>query len=437
MLFKSQFYTSLAAFRRFSTKCDLAVVGGGIIGTATAREVLKRRKIRVVLLEKESQLAVHQTGHNSGVIHAGVYYPPGSLKAKLCVESLNKIYDFCDENDVRYKRCGKLIVATNVQEETNLLKIFERGLANRVPGVEVVNAKSIPEIQPKCRGIRAIWSPNTGIIDYKKLTEVFADDFKRMGGDVKLDYKVESFKEGPDPERPVLMKSTKGEVIEAGNVVTCAGLYSDHIARMTGCKATPKIIPFRGEYLLLKPRLAKVIKTNIYPVPNPKLPFLGVHFTPRVNGDVWIGPNAILAGRREGYRWWQVSPLELFETLTYPGLSRLTLKHFSPGVGEFVRSAFPILVWKKLKTYIPDMKITDVKYMSGLSGVRAQAVNEDGSFVDDFLFDYGKEGVWKRVMHCRNAPSPAATSSFGISRMLVDEIERNFQLRDSEWGKEE
>lgn len=256
----------------------------------------------MVLLEKEDRLAVHQTGHNSGVLHCGIYYTPGSLRAKLCVQGIKLMYDYCDKKKIPYKKCGKLIVATNEEELKRLKDLFDRGIQNGVPDLEIYCQSEIHKIEPHCCGVGAIYSPITGIVDYAKVTETMGKDFKQCGGDVKVSFHVDKFEDSKDPLYPVKITSKSKEVVEAKHVLVCAGLFSDRLAVKTGCPRNPQIVPFRGEYLILLPQKRNLVKGNIYPVPDPRLPFLGVHCTPRMDGNIWLGPNAVVAFKREGYR---------------------------------------------------------------------------------------------------------------------------------------
>ncbi|XP_058057379.1 L-2-hydroxyglutarate dehydrogenase, mitochondrial [Anopheles bellator] len=410
---------------------DIVVVGGGIVGTASAREILLRHPtLRVAVVEKEPQLAFHQSGHNSGVIHAGIYYKPGSLKAKLCVEGLHLSYKYFDEKSVPYKKVGKLIVATTPVEVERLNDLYQRSLANNVPGVQLVDAAKIKEIEPFCNGLKAIWSPHTGIVDWRMVTQYYARDFKAAGGDVYVNFKVSKFSEAPDHlDYPIVVRSAKGDTIRARNILTCGGLQSDKLAEMTGCSAVPKIVPFRGEYLLLHPDKCHMVRGNIYPVPDPRFPFLGVHFTPRMDGSVWLGPNAVLAFRREGYKWSDINVPELIDALRFPGLIKMASRFIGAGMMEVARSAIIPLQVRELQKFIPDIQEYDVS--RGPAGVRAQALDNEGNLVDDFVFDHGKgnTALSRNILHCRNAPSPGATSSLSIAKMIADKIEEEFHIK--------
>lgn len=397
---------------------DVAIVGGGIVGLATARELLGRYPaLSLIVLEKDDVLAGQQTGHNSGVIHSGIYYKPGSLKARLCTEGRRALWDYCDDNGIPYKNVGKLIVATEERELPMLHELYQRGLANGIENLQLVDAAGIAEREPHCRGIEAIFSPVTGIVDYGEVARAYAKDVGNAGGTVETGRRVNEIRRGATTS---LLHTARGDV-EAKYVISCAGLQADRVAKMTGGSSDPKIVPFRGDYLILRPEKRYLVKGNIYPVPDPEFPFLGVHFTPRMNGDIWLGPNAVLAFAREGYRFTTIDPRDLFETLTYPGFLKMAGKYLSTGLGEMYRDLDRAAYVKALQRYIPELRVEDT--LPGPSGVRAQAMNGDGSLVDDFVFD-GDD----RVVHVRNAPSPAATSSLAIGKYVAGDAVRRFGL---------
>jgi L-2-hydroxyglutarate oxidase LhgO len=397
---------------------DIAVVGGGIVGLATARELKVRHPdLSVAGVEKENAFNQHQTGHNSGVIHSGIYYKPGSFKAKLCVEGRKLAWQYCDAKNIPYHNVGKLIVATEESELARLNDLWERGRANGVDGLEMLDAAGIREREPHCRGIKAIFSPVTGIVDWGRVSSSYADDAKALGAEFFLDHEVI----GITRRAGVTVLHTKNGDIEAKNVITCGGLYSAKLARMTGGERDPKIVPFRGDYLILRPEKAHLVKGNIYPVPDPEFPFLGVHFTPRMDGSIWLGPNAVLAFAREGYSFLTINPPELWDALTYPGFFKMATKYWKMGAGEMYRDVVRGAYVRALQRYIPELQPEDC--LSGPSGVRAQAMASDGSLVDDFVFE-GAEGI----VHVRNAPSPAATSSLAIGKQIADDAERRFGL---------
>uniref|UniRef100_T1PAR0 L-2-hydroxyglutarate dehydrogenase, mitochondrial n=1 Tax=Musca domestica TaxID=7370 RepID=T1PAR0_MUSDO len=393
---------------------------------------MRHPSMKIAILEKEPKLAFHQSGHNSGVIHAGIYYKPGTLKAKLCVEGLHLAYKYLDAKGIPYKKCGKLIVATDELEVSRLKDLHERGIKNNVPDLQLIEGSKIQEVEPYCKGLKALWSPQTGIVDWGLVTEYFGQDFKQAGGDIYLDFKVTKFEESKNEgssEYPVTIRGGRPhQVIRSRNVLTCGGLQSDLIAEKTGCPRSPRIIPFRGEYLLLAKEKCHMVRGNIYPVPDPRFPFLGVHFTPRMDGSVWLGPNAVLAFKREGYKWGDLNLLELFDALRYPGFLKMASKYIGFGLKEMSKSAFIPLQVKDLQKFIPDITEYDVR--RGPAGVRAQALDMDGNLVDDFVFDrgVGAGSLATRVLHCRNAPSPGATSSLAIAKMVADKIEHEFGI---------
>ncbi|CAH0714504.1 unnamed protein product, partial [Brenthis ino] len=419
--------------RRFSDetrrKYDIVVIGGGIVGSASARELLLRHPtLQIALVEKEKTFAFHQSGNNSGVIHAGIYYKPGSLKAKLCVEGLNLAYKYLDEKGIKYSKCGKLIVATSRLEVPRLLDLYERGLKNGVKDIRLLDSKELKELEPHCNGLQALWSPHTGIVDWGEVTNSYVHDFEKCGGKTYLNFEVNRFIESEDSDYPVTITDSKENTIQAKYVLTCCGLQSDTVAILTGCPEEPKIIPFRGEYLYLVPQKSYLTKTNIYPVPDPRFPFLGVHLTPRIDGRVIVGPNAILAFCKEGYRWGDVNIKELKDIVTFSGFRKMALKYAGFGLKEMTRSLLVPLQVMQIQKYIQDITSSDVE--RGPAGVRAQAMGKDGTLIEDFVFDSkpGSGAIGSRVLHCRNAPSPGATSSLAIAKMIADKIKDEFHL---------
>jgi L-2-hydroxyglutarate oxidase len=392
---------------------DRVVVGAGILGLAVARESLIRHPgSRVLVLDKEPSIAFHQTGRNSGVIHAGIYYAPGSLKARLCVEGGGALYRYCDEKNIPYERCGKLIVATSEDELRPLEELHRRAQANAVPGVEIVDQAGLAELEPQAAGIRGLHSPATGIVDFRRVADAFADDVRRMGGAIETGTAVLGIKAGA---RDAELQTTKGAV-QAGTVITCAGLQSDWLARLTGAAPSPKIVPFRGRYYSLRPSARGLVRGLLYPVPDPAFPFLGVHFTKQISGDVWVGPNAVLALAREGYRTRDVSPRELWETISYRGFRALARRYWRVGLSEMRGDLSKRTFTRALQRLVPAVRAEDLAQAH--AGIRAQALSEDGRLLDDFWFDQADN-----VIHVRNAPSPGATSSLALAREIVDVAE--------------
>ncbi len=397
---------------------DVTIVGAGIIGLATGRELLLRHpRLRLAVLDKEERVASHQTGRNSGVIHAGIYYAPGSLKAKLCVEGRRALWAYCRSKGIEYRQTGKLIVATDESELPRLQALWERGLANGIEELQLLDATGIRAHEPHCAGIKAIHSPITGIVDFGAVAQSYAGDVRAMGGEIQTGRAVTGITRN---RGAVCISTTTGEV-ETRHVITCGGLHSDRLAKMTGGKNDPKIVPFRGDYLILKPEKRHLVNGNIYPVPDPSFPFLGVHFTPRMNGEVWLGPNAVLAFAREGYTFATVNLRDLAETLTYSGFIKLAARHLKTGVGEMYRDLVRSAYVRALQRFIPELQVQDV--LPGPSGVQAQPVKLDGNLIDDFVFE-GTEDI----MHARNASSPAATASLAIGAYIADDAESRFSL---------
>jgi (S)-2-hydroxyglutarate dehydrogenase len=399
---------------------DVVVIGAGILGLAVSRELLSRYpRLRLAVLDKEPSVGQHQTGHNSGVLHSGIYYAPGSLKARLCVEGQRELYAYCEQKGIPTDRCGKVIVASNESELPRLENLLERGKANGVEGLEMIGPERLREIEPHCVGVRALFSPNTGIVDFSRVTRAYAADVMECGGDVLPGYGVERISDRPGR---VVLHTSAGEV-EAQHVVACAGLHADRVARLTGGPPDPRIVPFRGDYWVLRPDRRDLARNLIYPVPDPSFPFLGVHFTRRLDdGSVWLGPNAVLAFAREGYRRLDVRPRDLAEALAYRGFQRLAAKFWQTGMQEMVRDFSKEAFLKSLQVYVPELTLSDL--LPGPSGVRAQALAADGSLVDDFVFN--TQG--RRIVHVRNAPSPGATSSLAIGRMIADTASEAFAL---------
>jgi L-2-hydroxyglutarate oxidase LhgO len=396
---------------------DVVIVGGGIVGLATAMELLNRfPNYKLAILEKEDHIAMHQSGHNSGVLHSGVYYKPGSLKARLCVRGKAALLRFCDDNGIPYNLCGKVIVALNEDELPRLNDIYQRGLTNGVPGLEMIGPERLKELEPHAVGIKAIYSRYTGIIDYVKVARVYADKVREKGGEIHTTHEVTNIIKG----ETVVLESPAGDV-EAKYLITCAGLQSDKLAALTGAPDNLRIVPFRGDYYTLKPEKAYLCKALIYPVPDPAFPFLGVHFTIRPDGEVWAGPNAVLGFAREAYSRWNFNPTELADTLGYPGFWIMARKYWKMGLAEMYRDYSKPAFVAAMQAYIPEITADDVVF--GPSGVRAQALASDGTLVDDFSILNSKN-----IIHVRNAPSPAATSSLAIADTIVNAATRAFGL---------
>lgn len=397
---------------------DVAIVGAGIVGLAVGRALLDRWPgLKLAIVEKEDTIASHQSGHNSGVIHTGIYYAPGSLKARLCVAGGHSLRSYCDKRGIPYELSGKVIVATTEAELPRLAELYRRGVANGVAGLEEIGPERLREIEPHAAGIRALYSPGTGIIDYRQVARAYAADVLAAGGEILTGRRVT----GIHRSGPQVVLETPAGLIASRYLITCAGLYSDKLAAMTGAPTDPKIVPFRGDYFVLKPEKAGLVRSMIYPVPDPSFPFLGVHFTRRIEGGVWLGPNAVLAFAREGYRRLSVHPRELLETLSYGGFRALATTYLRTGLDEMYRDFNTAAFVRALQRYMPEL--TDADVAPGPSGVRAQALSADGKLVDDFVFSHGEN-----VLHVRNAPSPAATSSLAIAEMIADEAARSFDL---------
>ena len=404
-----------------SRKYDVAIIGGGIIGLATAYQLTRQHpRCRVAVVEKEDSLAVHQTGHNSGVIHSGIYYRPGSQKAQFCVGGVNSLVQFCDENGIEYERCGKVIVATDESELGRLEDLYQRGTANGVPGLEMIGPGELKEIEPHAAGIRALHAPGTGIIDYKVVSNAYADKVRGNGGAILTGSQVLGITRS---QGDLYLNTTQGS-IGSKYLINCAGLYADKIARMMGVSPDVRIIPFRGEYYTIRPERSHLVKTLIYPVPNPRFPFLGVHFTRGIYGDVEAGPNAVLAFAREGYRKKDIRFSEMMGTLGYPGFWAMSMKHWKTGLGETHRSFSKRVFLKDLQRLLPEIRDEDLA--PGGSGVRAQAVAKDGRMLDDF-------SIWESegAIHVLNAPSPGATSSLSIGNHIVGLASQSFDLETS------
>lgn len=401
-----------------TTVSDVAIVGAGIVGLATAMEMLNRHpSLTLRVIDKEPQIAAHQSGHNSGVIHSGIYYAPGSLKARLCVEGSRALMRFCAERGIPIDRCGKVIVATHPSELGRLQDLYNRGVANGVQGLELIGPQRLRELEPYATGIRAIYSPVTAIVDYTRVAAAYADEIRARGGEILTGRPVTGIVQRGER---VILQTPQGE-IETRYLITCGGLYSDRLAEMTGAAADPRIVPFRGDYYVLVPSKRYLVRGLIYPVPDPALPFLGVHFTKRIDGEVWAGPNAVLAFAREGYEKLRFDIKEDWLTLSFGGFWRLARKYWRTGLDEMVRDFSKAAFVRALQRYVPSLRSDDV--VPGPSGVRAQALSASGALVDDFIVSQNGNAI-----HVRNAPSPGATSSLAIGRLIVERAEQAFAL---------
>lgn len=399
-------------------RCDLAIVGGGIVGLALARELTRRHpRASLCVLEREPRIGLHQTGHNSGVIHAGVYYKPGSLKARLCVEGARELYEYCQRRDVATKACGKVIVATDPRELGRLDELERRGRANGVPGLRRLDGREIEQLEPHARGIAALHSPRTGIVDFGAVARAYSEDVWESGGAIATGCGVHAVSQSG---RSLRLSHARG-VMEAKHAIFCAGAWSDRLAVMCGADPDPRIVPFRGAYLELVPARSILVRTLIYPVPDPRLPFLGVHLTKTIAGEALVGPTALLAGARDAYGMWQARPTDARDTLVWPGTWRMARRWWRTGLSELHHAASRATLVRAAARYVPELRIADVR--PAFAGVRAQAVDRRGMLLDDFAFS-----ATPRALHVRNAPSPAATSSLAIAGHVADEAERAFAL---------
>lgn len=397
---------------------DLAIIGGGIVGLSSAMHFTRAfPRLKLLVLEKETRVAAHQSGHNSGVIHSGIYYTPRSLKARLCVEGAKAMIAFCREHGIPHEVCGKVIVATFREELPRLQALFERGQANGICGVRLIEREELRDIEPHCGGIRALHAPTTGITDYAAVTEKYADLTHDQGGTIRTGAEVLAITASADET----VLETRQGAFSARYLINCAGLHSDRIAHMAGADPQTMIVPFRGEYYDLIPDKQSLVRALIYPVPDPRFPFLGVHFTRRVNGRVDAGPNAVLAFKREGYRRTNFSLVDTLHTFSYSGFRRMAGKNWRYGMGEFYRSFSKTAFVAALQKLVPEVTSSDL--IAGGAGVRAQALNPDGSLVDDFQIVHSGN-----MLHVLNVPSPAATASLPIGRTLVEMAQQQFGL---------
>ena len=397
---------------------NIAVIGGGILGLSVAREMrLRFPNLSVLVIEKEPALARHQTGHNSGVIHSGIYYRPGSLKAQNCVEGARLLTQYCDQRGIPYEKCGKVIVAVDDSEVPALEELYRRGTANGVSGLRRIGPDELARLEPYARGVAALHSPDTGIIDYKQVAEAYAADFLESGGQISLSttlHGIRSLIKGMELQ-------TSTGAVSVRHLINCAGLYADVVANMTSPDTQVRIIPFRGDYYTLSPRAESMVNGLIYPVPNPAFPFLGVHFTKTVHGYTEAGPNAVLAFAREGYTIGKVNLGELGRTFSYPGFWRLTLRYWRMGSQELYRSISKGAFLKAGQKLLPNVRLEDL--VNRGSGVRAQAIDRKGRLLDDFVINRSNNAV-----HVTNAPSPGATASLAIGKHIVGVAQETFGL---------
>lgn len=394
------------------SKEPILVVGAGIVGLAVARELLLRYPhLNITVLEKEATVGAHQTGHNSGVIHSGIYYPPGSQKAALCRAGIHLLNEFCDRRAIRRRICGKVIVATRPEELSRLEGLYERGVANHVPGLRILSSEKLREIEPAIFGVKALYLPDVAVVDFGQVAAALREEFQSMGGTISLHRKVKAIRR----DKAGIKVQTEEQVYRGRYLVNCAGLHCDEIAALAGCELSVRIIPFRGSYYRLKPSWAKKVRRLIYPVPDPALPFLGVHITPTVTGEVKVGPNAVLAFAREGYTWKKINLGDLGNMLGHGGFWHMARRHWRTGLAETVRSVFLPVYVAAIKEILPDLSASDLEPDG--SGVRAQAVDQQGGLVDDFLYVEQPDAI-----HILNAPSPAATASLALAKRIVDLI---------------
>ena len=394
-----------------SSGFDIAVIGGGIVGLATAMAVVETSGCSVVVLEAENQVAAHQSGHNSGVIHSGLYYRPGSLKARMCREGREALYQFCVEERIPHRRCGKLVVATKAAELPTLNELEQRGRANGLAGLRRVDRRALHDLEPEVSGLAGLWVEETGVVDFARVTDALARRVRARGGEVWTGARVMAVRRDAGQR---LIETTRGEV-RADRLLNCAGLHADHVARMCGASVEIHIVPFRGEYYELAPDRRDLVKHLVYPVPDPALPFLGVHFTRTIDDRVEAGPNAVLAWKREGYTRWSVSPRDVAEMLSFPGFWAMARRHWRSGVTEWQRSLSKRQSLRAMQQLLPALRPGDL--VPGRTGVRAQAVDRTGKLLDDFYIVENEDAI-----HVLNAPSPAATASLSIGRSLAERL---------------
>ena len=401
---------------------DVIVVGGGIVGLATALRIKEQNSsLKLLIIEKEDVVAKHQTGHNSGVIHSGLYYKPGSLKATNCIKGYDMLLDFCQKEDIKYDLCGKIVVATQPEQLSILDGLFERGKQNGLDGFKMLNSEQIKEYEPHVKGLKGFFVPQTGIIDYTDVCEKYLAKTQKLGGEIAFGEKVKSIssKDSISAGHHSVIQTSK-RTYETKLVVNCAGLYSDKVGQMTDERANNlRITPFRGEYFEIKPEKQYLVKNLIYPVPDPNFPFLGVHFTRMIHGGVEAGPNAVLAFRREGYKKLDIHFGELLETLAWPGFRKVAAKYWQTGLSEMYRSFSKAAFTKALQELIPEIQADDL--VAGAAGVRAQACDREGGLLDDFTIFENQQAI-----NVCNAPSPAATSSLSIGQTVSELVLKRF-----------
>ena len=395
---------------------DIVVIGGGIIGTATSLSLKNNLKLNILLIEAEKELAEHQTGNNSGVIHSGLYYKPGSLKAKNCTEGRELLYHFCEENKIEFERCGKIVVASDKSELNALEELYKRGIANGLVGIKRLVAEEIKNYEPHAKGIAGLFVPQTGIIDYKKVTNAYAKVFLEQDGSIETNCRFLSLKYY---NNEFVIITTKGE-FKTKFLVNCGGLYCDRIAKLCGVNPGLQIVPFRGEYFKIKKEKEYLVKNLIYPVPDPRFPFLGVHFTRMINGGIEAGPNAVLALKREGYLKSDFSLKDISQIFFYSGFWKMASKYYRMGFGEFYRSYNKKAFVKALQKIVPEIQEDDIE--PGGAGVRAQALEPNGKLVDDFRIVEAN-----KMLHVLNTPSPAATASLSIGRTIANILQNKFE----------
>jgi len=406
-----------------ASQYDLTIVGGGILGLATALKLLRAHpSLRLLILEKEAEIARHQTGNNSGVIHSGLYYRPGSLKARSCVAGRKELMAFCDENAVPYEICGKVVVATSEEELPRLEELHRRGIANGLKDLQIIGPERLKELEPHATGIKGLHVPETGIIDYKKVAAAYAEKIRDAGGDIRLSQRVVGILDRPEE----IVLQTSGGDYRTKYLINCCGLQSDIVAQMMGgannSEEEHRIIPFRGEYYKIAPERQFLVRNLIYPVPDPTFPFLGVHFTRMARGGVEAGPNAVFAYAREGYRHTDINLSDLWRTISFKGFWAITGKYWQTGFGELYRSLSKSAFVRALQKLLPEIRESDL--VPGGAGVRAQAVSASGALVDDFVIKQSRKSI-----HVLNAPSPGATASLAIGQQICEMAEKNFELR--------